>query len=241
MRRRRKSIRDVRSLPATCSRGNRIHQSPTLSCHLLQIKRIICTASKPDIPAGPALKNTKNSTWSQKHKTERAAYCRKTPFDSTNEKVEKKLANIFYIYLNFFIWREKKQIKKKKPKTATTIAEWPLSQLTPHFINLVHFNWIQLCQDLPWLIKHLSAGNEANRKRSVKHILNTVGTNLPAPKSDTCEAARLQTAWKRWGERRKTSVRLANYKGTGLSITDQLLLYTSSQLQHVTLRALLYS
>lgn len=55
--RRRKSIRDVRSLPATCSRGNRIHQSPTLSCHLLQIKRIICTASKPDIPAGPALKN----------------------------------------------------------------------------------------------------------------------------------------------------------------------------------------
>lgn len=174
--RRRKSIRDVRSLPATCSRGNRIHQSPTLSCHLLQIKRIICTASKPDIPAGPALKNTKNSTWSQKHKTERAAYCRKTPFDSTNEKVEKKLANIFYIYLNFFIWREKKQIKKKKPKTATTIAEWPLSQLTPHVINLVHFNWIQLCQDLPWLIKHLSAGNEANRKRSVKHILNTVGT-----------------------------------------------------------------
>lgn len=154
---------------------------------------------------------------------------------------EKASQHFLYIFKLLHLEREKTNKEKKKPKTATTIAEWPLSQLTPHFINLVHFNWIQLCQDLPWLIKHLSAGNEANRKRSVKHILNTVGTNLPAPKSDTCEAARLQTAWKRWGERRKTSVRLANYKGTGLSITDQLLLYTSSQLQHVTLRALLYS
>lgn len=121
--RRRKSIRDVRSLPATCSRGNRIHQSPTLSCHLLQIKRIICTASKPDIPAGPALKNTKNSTWSQKHKTERAAYCRKTPFDSTNEKVEKKLANIFlYIFKLLHLEREKTNKEKKNPRRQ------PLSQ-----------------------------------------------------------------------------------------------------------------
>ena len=36
----------------------------------------------------------------------------------------------------------------------------------------MHFNWVQLCQDLPWLIKHVSSGNEANRKGEKKMIQN---------------------------------------------------------------------
>lgn len=61
----------------------------------------------------------------------------------------------------------------------------------------MHFNWVQLCQDLPWLIEHISSGNEANRnakkKKESQHIEHC-SVNLPEPKSDTCEAARSQTA-----------------------------------------------
>lgn len=47
---------DVRPLSAMWSRSNGIRQSPTLSCHLLEIRRITCSTAKPDRPAGPASK-----------------------------------------------------------------------------------------------------------------------------------------------------------------------------------------
>ena len=62
----------------------------------------------------------------------------------------------------------------------------------------MHFKWVQLCQDFPWLIEHISCGNEANRnaQKKEKESQHTVhgSVYLPEPKSDTCEAARSQTA-----------------------------------------------
>lgn len=55
----------MRPLSTTWSRSNRIHQSLTLSCHLLQIRRITWTAAQPDRPAGLASKTKKQ----QKKKT----------------------------------------------------------------------------------------------------------------------------------------------------------------------------
>lgn len=52
---------EVRPVSATWSRGNRIHQSLTLSCHLLQIRRITWSAAQPDRPAGLASKTKTGS------------------------------------------------------------------------------------------------------------------------------------------------------------------------------------
>lgn len=153
---------EVRPLCATWSRGNRIHQSHTLSCHFPQSSRR---------QRGALLNLTDLLDWLQKHHTSRTLG-KKKPILLDKRKpiyVEKKLkrnlTNIIQSIVRPTVERKPLQLARRKSTRRQSLSHNDHESINATIDSSVHFNWVQLCQDMPWLIEHISGGTEANRRK----------------------------------------------------------------------------